>query len=278
MNYLNCEIIKDLIPSYLDGICSEPSKEAVKAHLAECQSCRTFLERIRGTELTAEAVNLKYLDYMKKVKRRFLRKNITAVGICLLFGLLLMALPNTSWFLPKLYYGWYYILFPLLMLSTSALLSHGAPNPPQSRLRRWAAAAGGFGILYCMVLEFLFLLCAHREFPLLSLPAEKLGPFLDYQRKAILLLELAFFLLLVFSAVKKEHSLGLLPLLNLTGCFLCLVFGIVLHQLDTPKIAVGMLLGHTAIVLLEGLFLAGILLLYHKLFHPFRKGWDCSEI
>lgn len=277
MNHLKCEIVKDLIPSYLDGICSNTSRDAVKTHLADCESCRTFLERMRDTMLTADAINLKSLDYMKKVKRHYLRKNRAAAGICLIFSLLLMALPNASWFPPNLHYGWYYTLFPLLMLSASPLLSVSAPKPSQSRLQKGAAIAGCLGILYCLGLECFFLLCAGSKSALFSRSPETLGLFLDSQRKAILLLELAFFLLLIFSAAKNEYATGLLPLLNLTGCFLCLIFGIVLHQLDTPKAAARTLLGQTACILLEGLALAGILLLCRKIPPRFRNPWDCSE-
>lgn len=34
-----CELVKDLLPLYLDGVCSEESKETVETHLAECPAC-----------------------------------------------------------------------------------------------------------------------------------------------------------------------------------------------------------------------------------------------
>lgn len=39
---MNCNIIKDLIPLYIDDCCSEESKEKVKEHLADCESCKQF--------------------------------------------------------------------------------------------------------------------------------------------------------------------------------------------------------------------------------------------
>ena len=33
MNQLNCDIIKDLMPSYLDNLCSDSSRKAVEDHL-----------------------------------------------------------------------------------------------------------------------------------------------------------------------------------------------------------------------------------------------------
>ena len=33
MEKMNCDIIKDLIPSYIDGICSGASKNCVEEHI-----------------------------------------------------------------------------------------------------------------------------------------------------------------------------------------------------------------------------------------------------
>ena len=40
---MDCNIIRDLIPLYIDDCCSEKSKEAVKAHLESCEKCRDLL-------------------------------------------------------------------------------------------------------------------------------------------------------------------------------------------------------------------------------------------
>ena len=37
---MKCEIIRDLIPLYLDKVCSEDSRKLVEEHLAECSECR----------------------------------------------------------------------------------------------------------------------------------------------------------------------------------------------------------------------------------------------
>lgn len=41
---ISCEIIKDLLPLYHDGICSNDSKEMVNEHLSLCPSCMADLE------------------------------------------------------------------------------------------------------------------------------------------------------------------------------------------------------------------------------------------
>ena len=37
-----CAMIQDLLPLYLDGVCSEESKKAVEQHLSECPDCKAF--------------------------------------------------------------------------------------------------------------------------------------------------------------------------------------------------------------------------------------------
>lgn len=44
---MNCDIIRDLLPLYCDGACSEETRLAVEAHLAACESCRGELHAMR---------------------------------------------------------------------------------------------------------------------------------------------------------------------------------------------------------------------------------------
>lgn len=39
-----CNLIKDLLPLYIDNVCSEESKEIVEQHLAECPECKTYYQ------------------------------------------------------------------------------------------------------------------------------------------------------------------------------------------------------------------------------------------
>lgn len=41
---MNCNIIKDLIPLYIDGCCSEESKSIVNEHIQCCNACKKLLE------------------------------------------------------------------------------------------------------------------------------------------------------------------------------------------------------------------------------------------
>ena len=46
---MKCSVIRDLLPLYIDEVCSEDTKKLVAEHLAECEECRKTLEKMRKT-------------------------------------------------------------------------------------------------------------------------------------------------------------------------------------------------------------------------------------
>ena len=50
---MKCEIIRDLMPLYLDDICSDETKKTVEEHLADCEECRKYMKQMQ-TELEVE--------------------------------------------------------------------------------------------------------------------------------------------------------------------------------------------------------------------------------
>ena len=55
---ITCDVIQDLMPSYVDGILSEDSQALVKEHMEACKECRKMLEIIRRVLTAAVAVIL----------------------------------------------------------------------------------------------------------------------------------------------------------------------------------------------------------------------------
>ena len=45
---MNCDIVRDLIPLYIDGCCSEESKIAVEEHIRDCDHCNKLLEDMKS--------------------------------------------------------------------------------------------------------------------------------------------------------------------------------------------------------------------------------------
>ena len=49
---MDCNIIKDLIPLYKEGISSKESKELVEEHIKTCKSCRDYYQSLNDDEVT----------------------------------------------------------------------------------------------------------------------------------------------------------------------------------------------------------------------------------
>ncbi|MDE6738671.1 MAG: zf-HC2 domain-containing protein [Lachnospiraceae bacterium] len=87
-----CDIIKDLLPGYIDGILSGTGRNAVEEHLIECSECRLSYEGM-SEEMQAELGTViipeeqAALDGFKKV-RQFTKKLKLTVGI--MAGLLVL--------------------------------------------------------------------------------------------------------------------------------------------------------------------------------------------
>ena len=73
-----CEIIRDILPLYVDDACSASSREIVEDHLKECPECAAFLEEIRASEAEDELKAEKALVISNQAKR--FKRRSTAVG------------------------------------------------------------------------------------------------------------------------------------------------------------------------------------------------------
>ena len=82
----DCDIIQDLIPSYVDGVCSEKSSAVVEEHLEECIACKKLTEQYRLTDFSADKLEERELNGMKKIRQRIKRQTMIsyALGILLL--------------------------------------------------------------------------------------------------------------------------------------------------------------------------------------------------
>lgn len=69
---VSCDIIRDLLPLYHDGVCSEDSKKMVEEHLANCKSCNDELKAM-DQELTVDEKynNLSDAEAVKNISKRW---------------------------------------------------------------------------------------------------------------------------------------------------------------------------------------------------------------
>lgn len=88
MNY-PCNLIQDLLPLYLDGVCSEESKTVVEQHLSKCPNCRKYYttmcedDEIITTPHNAEREIQKAASF-QSIKKALFRKQILLVTVSII--------------------------------------------------------------------------------------------------------------------------------------------------------------------------------------------------
>ena len=65
---MKCKIICDLLPMYIDEVCSDETKEVVEEHLKTCSECRREYEQMKAEISLNEAEDLDEKELMKKGK------------------------------------------------------------------------------------------------------------------------------------------------------------------------------------------------------------------
>ena len=124
MKGINCNIVKDLLPSYVDKICTEDSRRLIEEHIGGCEQCRTQLKLLQGTELTDEQGEQRRISYLKKLKRHY-EKGITSLV------LLTLAIIGASLFLVGHNdRNLLYVIFPLSLIAAYGLMP-GSPLAEQ---------------------------------------------------------------------------------------------------------------------------------------------------
>lgn len=83
-NDLSCGVVRDLLPSYVENLLGEDSREAVERHLKTCPACRAQMEAMTSPSEAAKAAeaaeSAKEVDYLKRVKKGTAKKITLAVA------------------------------------------------------------------------------------------------------------------------------------------------------------------------------------------------------
>ena len=94
MNEINCSIITDILPLYIDDVVSAETRAFVKEHLSHCENCKREFEKLSQNAAIADnaAVRLKEAEPLRSFKKRIQRIRALAVSALLIF-ILLMTVP-----------------------------------------------------------------------------------------------------------------------------------------------------------------------------------------
>ena len=82
-NKLPCAVVRDLLPSYIEGLTEPETGEAVAAHLDHCADCKAKYEAMKSPSGTGNPPAVPEVDYLKTVRKKNRNKIVLAVVLAL---------------------------------------------------------------------------------------------------------------------------------------------------------------------------------------------------
>ncbi len=94
MKQVDCDIIKDLLPSYIDKTASNSTNELVEEHLKNCEDCTSILENMNSVVDESKGANIQeeQIDYLKGFKKNKLKVIIETILIFIIIAIILFDL------------------------------------------------------------------------------------------------------------------------------------------------------------------------------------------
>lgn len=233
MEKINCDIIGDLLPSYLDEICSEQTKQYVEQHMQSCQSCREKAALLKKTDFSVKKLEQKEIDAVKKVKGYIKNIGVTIyvlVWAVVLLGLMAVAHRHSNGFSINLYD----FILPLSMIGTYLLT---LLQTEKRKLEKSDIALGIFSILidiYARLLIY-YSLAGFRNgtFPFGIKEESALGPFISIQLRIAVLIQIVIFAWILFKTMNKGYISSILPNICLFGAAYIMSIHTWLSMLDS---------------------------------------------
>lgn len=83
----NCNIIKDLLPLYVDNVCSNDTRTLVESHLKECENCQKELKNIKSVINTDLLEKENFLDFKKFMNYKIWKNTIFIILIIVILAI-----------------------------------------------------------------------------------------------------------------------------------------------------------------------------------------------
>ena len=117
---ITCDVIQDLMPSYIDGILSEDSRALVEEHMGTCQECRKMLEIMKeeqgkeqaqirpsaasGAQRRAgETENIGSAAALKKIRKKLIIRRVLTAAVAVILTLIAAAAGYNHWYFDEKY-------------------------------------------------------------------------------------------------------------------------------------------------------------------------------
>lgn len=229
MNNISCNVIRDLLPSYMDKIASDDSVKLVEEHLAQCSECMDFKARMEKPDLHIpnEEVNL---DYMKKIRKLTDLKATICFFLVLITALLFLGYTKNL-HQPEPFF----ILSGIMLLCNYLLFFHNNKKKADVKIKVILPTAVSILLTgYMMVLmQLSFYNWMHDKRAPFYIDYEVLGPFLHYQLVVTMIIEIILWLREITLHFRKAHFSIINSSFSIIGFYMCLYFDQMLKTITT---------------------------------------------
>lgn len=237
MEKMNCDIIQDLIPSYIDGICSEASKNYVEEHIENCAECREIVALCKNNALTGNLAEQKVLEGLRKIKAKM--KYLFIANKLLLTVLVSFGIRTF------LYRTRYHLILPFTILFAVCMcvnLITGINRWGEQRPEKADYIICVLSIIIDIYIPFLtyYILqksLTTRESILFGVGYWEIGLLVDRLIFAAFLIQLLFFFYHLLRSYRHKGNTAALSCSAVTGIFLASVYHASFRRLDTPESA-----------------------------------------
>ena len=100
---ITCDVIQDLMPSYIDGILSEDSKVLVEEHMGTCQECRKMLEIMKEEQGKEQNQMRSSAATLKKIRKKLIVRRVLTATVAVILTLIVAAAGYNHWYFNEKY-------------------------------------------------------------------------------------------------------------------------------------------------------------------------------
>ncbi|WP_066714506.1 zf-HC2 domain-containing protein [Clostridium sp. Marseille-P299] len=253
MGKLSCEIIKDLIPSYVNNNCSKESEKLIKEHIIECGACTMRIYRMEAEKMVS-VEEKKENHFLINVKNLVIDKNLLILGLMIAFiaiGMVFSISNNKGVSLST-----YYVVSPFLTLGTYFILSKFTLKRVKTR---WDFAMTGLGMFltfYIIIIEYLIVQWLENATIPFGMLAARLGAFYPRQLLIVAFIHMIIFVVTILLSVKHRNSHSTLLTINVTGGCLAFAYLSMARKLYTIEVYATARNNIILILVIEGVLMA----------------------
>ncbi len=253
---ITCNVIHDLMPSYVDDICSEDSRKLVETHISECFKCNDMLHSMKNTEMVVGEMEKVQIDYFKRIRGNLRKQNVIGLFILAMIVVVLISL----WIMHKPIPIWGTFLLAPVMVS-AAFLCEGKFGKSSKKIGNILLIVAMAVIVYGFAFNQYVFFCLRAKSIPFNMEVYHLGPFLENQLFLIIMIELLVMFITIIRSERERVKFEIIIILSAIGINSMLAIRTFLYDMDTVIGGIGKV---GVQFLVEALVMLCIVLLVNK--------------